>query len=584
MYHHQSNDFVSTLPKTPTGIDGLDDVTGGGLPTGRPTLICGSAGCGKTLMAMEFLVRGVTQFNENGVFIAFEETAEELTQNVRSLGFDLEQLIEQKKLDVDYIRIERGEIDEAGDYDLEGLFVRLGHAIDSIGAKRIVLDTIETLFGGLENQAILRSELRRLFRWLKDKGVTAVITGERGDGQLTRQGLEEYVSDCVISLDHRVIEQVSTRRLRIVKYRGTTHGTNEYPFLIDEEGISVLPLSSLGLNHSVSNKRISTGVGKLDEMFEGRGYFRGSSILVSGTAGCGKTSLASHLTVSTCAAGERVLYFSFEESAEQIMRNMKSIGLNLKKYVDQNLLQFHTQRSSFFGLEMHLVNFRRQINRFKPTVVVVDPISTMTDGGSKRDATAMVKRLIDYLKVEGVTAFLTSLTSGDAALERTSLDISSLVDTWLLLRDVEAGGERNRVMYILKSRGMAHSNQLREFLLTENGVQLSDVYLGADGVMTGSMRIAQQARERAAQTMTQQQTEMRTRELSRKRDILKAKVLALEAEFEAEKEQSKFLSDQAEADAELERLTRREMAVSRDKTEQAIRVDKVEAVEVKVSE
>jgi len=487
-----------SLPKAPTGIQGLDEITGGGFPRGRPTLICGSAGAGKTLLAMEFLVCGAIEYDEPGVFMAFEETASELAQNVRSLGFDLDELARQKKLVVDYVRIERSEIDETGDYDLEGLFIRLGAAIDSIGAKRVVLDTIENLFAGLQNQGILRAELRRLFRWLKDKGVSAVITAERGEGALTRHGLEEYVSDCVILLDHRVVDQVSTRRLRIVKYRGTAHGTNEYPFLIDEGGFSVLPVTSLGLQHVVSEERISSGVPRLDTMLGGEGYYRGTTVLVSGTAGTGKTSLASHFVDAACRRGERSLYFSFEESPGQLIRNMRSIGLNLEQWTKKNLLQFHSSRAMFYGLEMHLAIIHKVVNEFRPEVVVIDPIGSLIQAGNSRDAHTMLIRLIDFLKQQGITAFLTNLTSGGEALERTDVEISSIVDTWLFMRDIELGGERNRALYVLKSRGMAHSNQLREFLLTPDGVDLLDVYVGPEGVLTGSSRMSQEAREKAA--------------------------------------------------------------------------------------
>ncbi|MES2306525.1 MAG: circadian clock protein KaiC [Gemmatimonadota bacterium] len=486
----QSGTNAPGLPKAPSGIQGLDEITGGGLPRGRPTLICGSAGCGKTLMAMEFLIRGAVEFGEPGVFMAFEETAEELAQNVRSLGFDLDELVKQKKIVVDFVRIERNEIEETGDYDLEGLFVRLEYAIDSIKAKRVVLDTIEALFGGLSNQGILRAELRRLFRWLKEKGVTAVITGERGDGELTRHGLEEYVSDCVISLDHRVIDQVSTRRIRIVKYRGTVHGTNEYPFLIDEDGISVLPITSLGLQHSVTNERIPTGVAGLDAMLGGKGYFRGSTVLVSGTAGSGKTSLAAHFVEAACRRGEKCLYFAFEESPGQIVRNMRSIGVDLEPWVKKGLLHFHAMRSTMHGLEMHLASMHKLIQKFRPSVVVVDPVGSLLQVGSRRDTNAMLTRLTDFLKSEEITAFFTNLVSGGQELETTDVDISSVVDTWLLLREMELAGERNRAIYVLKSRGMAHSNQIREFVLTSRGIDLLDVYRGPEGVLIGSARLA----------------------------------------------------------------------------------------------
>jgi circadian clock protein KaiC len=527
-----------SLPKAPTGIQGLDEITGGGFPRGRPTLICGSAGAGKTLLALEFLVRGAMEYNEPGVFMAFEETASELAQNVRSLGFDLDELAQKKKLVIDFVRIERSEIDETGDYDLEGLFIRLGAAIDAIGAKRVVLDTIENLFSGLSNEGILRAELRRLFRWLKDRGATAIITAERGDGALTRHGLEEYVSDCVLLLDHRVTDQVSTRRLRIVKYRGTAHGTNEYPFLIDEDGFSVLPVTSLGLGHRVSEGRISSGVSRLDTMLGGQGFYRGTTILTSGTAGTGKTSLAASFVDAACRRGERCLYFSFEESPGQLVRNMRSIGLNLEQWSKKNLLRFHSSRATFYGLEMHLAIIHKTVEEFQPKVVVVDPVGSLIQAGNRRDAHTMLIRLIDFLKQREITAFLTNLTSGGDALEGTEVEISSIVDTWLFMRDIELNGERNRALYVLKSRGMAHSNQLREFLLTPQGIDLLDVYVGPDGVLTGSSRMSQEARETAAALARQQNVGRKERDRRRKREALEARILALRKDFEVEEEEA----------------------------------------------
>ncbi len=527
----QSNLKGSALAKTPTGIAGLDDITHGGLPRGRSTLICGAAGCGKTLFGMEFLVRGATQFDEPGVFMAFEESAEELSQNVRSLGFDLDKLMAENKIAVDYVHIERSEIEETGEFDLEGLFLRLGMAIDQVGAKRVVLDTIENLFGGFGNALILRSELRRLFRWLKDRGVTAIITAERGEGTLTRNGIEEYVSDCVILLDHRVSEQVSTRRLRIVKYRGSMHGTNEYPFLIDENGISVLPLTSLGLTHAASKEHVSSGVPALDEMLGGGGYYRGSSILISGTAGTGKTSLAAHFADATCRRGERCLYLAFEESPQQLMRNMRSIGIDLEPWVRKGLLRIEASRPGLHGLEMHLVRVHKLVGQFKPAVVIMDPISNLVTAGTQVDTEAMLVRLIDYLKTSGATALLINLTTGGKAWERTDVGVSSLIDTWILLRDIELGGERNRGLYVLKSRGMKHSNQIREFLITPRGVELQPVYVGPEGVLTGSMRAAQEAREKAADLEREQQVERRQRELAARRAVLEAQIKALQAEF-----------------------------------------------------
>jgi circadian clock protein KaiC len=461
---------AQSLAKAPTGITGLDEITLGGVPRGRPTLVCGGAGSGKTLFAIEFLLRGALEFDEPGVFMAFEENEQDLTQNVRSLGFDVKALLAEKKLAIDYVHIERNEIEETGEYDLEALFVRLGAAIDEVGAKRVVLDTLESLFSGFSNAALLRAELRRLFRWLKDRGVTAVITGERGEGALTRQGLEEYVSDCVILLDHRVTEQVSTRRLRIVKYRGTLHGTNEYPFLIDEQGISVLPMTSLGLEHPASEERISTGVAALDAMLSGKGYFRGSSIMISGTAGTGKSSVAAHFADATCRRGERCLLLAFEESPAQILRNMRSIGLDLKRWIDQGLLRIEASRPTLFGLEMHLAHILKRVHQFDPAVVIIDPITNFTASGSATQAEAMLVRLIDFLKTRGATAMLVSLTpSGGEG----GTGISSLIDTWVLLHDTEVGRQHRRMLHVLKSRGMEHSNEVREFLLTSKGIALA---------------------------------------------------------------------------------------------------------------
>jgi circadian clock protein KaiC len=462
------------LAKAPTGIQGLDEITNGGLPRGRPTLVCGGAGSGKTLLATSFLVNGAEQFGEPGVLMTFEENGEEIASDVASLGFDLAALVDAGKLFIDYVRIERSEIEETGEYDLEGLFVRLDHAIRSSGAKRIVLDTLESLFSGLSNANILRAELRRLFRWLKDKGLTAVITAERGEGTLTRQGLEEYVSDAVILLDHRVTEQVSTRRLRVVKYRGSHHGTNEYPFLIDRQGLSVLPVTSLGLTHEASVERLPSGVRELDAMLGGQGYFRGSTVLVSGTAGTGKTSLAAHFADAAGRRGERVLYFLFEESPHQLIRNMRSIGIDLQPWVQANLLHFQADRPSRAGLEAHLASMYQHVRDFRPSVTIVDAVTNLLSVGTQNDVRAMLMRVIDYLKVNEVTGFFTSLTPGKNESEETEAGISSLMDTWIVMTFDEVNKQRNRAIRVLKSRGMAHSNRVREYALTDHGLRISD--------------------------------------------------------------------------------------------------------------
>lgn len=529
--------MFGTLPKALTGITGLDEITGGGLPLGRPTLICGEAGSGKTLMSIEFIVRGATEYNEPGVFVAFEEKSDELAMNVASLGFDLKQLQTDKKIRVDHVHIDRSEIEETGEYDLEGLFIRLGYAIDSIGAKRIVLDTLENLFSGLDNQAVLRTELRRLFSWLKGKGVTAIITGERGDGSLTRQGLEEYVSDCVILLDNRVVNQITTRRLRVIKYRGTVHGTNEYPFLIDEEGISVLPVTSLKMTNAVSNDRVSTGITGLDDMLGGRGLYRGGSVLVSGTAGTGKTSLAATYANETCRRKEKCIYFAMEESPSQIIRNMRSIGIDLQQHVDKGLLIFNASRPNLHGLEMHLVAMHKQIKKYKPSTVIIDPITNFINIGSVSEVKNMLVRLIDFLQVEQISVMFTALSLNTVINEQTDEGVSSLVDAWILVRDIEFNGERNRGLYVMKSRGMKHSNQVREFVITDNGLDLIDVYLGPDGILTGSARTQQMLLERTGEAIRTSAVGRKDREILRKRQVLEAKIASLNSEFESVEEE-----------------------------------------------
>jgi circadian clock protein KaiC len=525
------------LPKALTGITGLDEVTNGGLPQGRPTLVSGSAGAGKTLFGLEFLVRGATQFGEPGVFISFEETLPDLVKNADSLGFDLSRLVAEKKLFLDHIHVSRSEIAETGEYDLDGLFIRIADAVKRVGAKRVVLDTLETLFGELPNPGILRAEIRRLFAWLKEKGLTTVITAERDRSDaLTRHGIEEFVSDCVIVLDHRIREEISTRRLRIVKYRGSTHGTNEYPFLIDEAGLSVLPISSLGLDHAAPVVRISTGIGRLDGMMGGKGFFRGSSILMSGTAGTGKTSVACHFIDAACRRGERCLYFAFEESPKQIVRNMRSIGIDLEPWIRKGLLRFHAARPTYAGIEEVLLVTHKHIASFKPSIVIVDPMTNLLQVSTLNEVRSMLTRLVDFLKTQEITAIFTSLTLAGGSLEANEADVSSLMDTWLLLKTIEVGGERNRALYVLKSRGMEHSNQIREFVLTDDGLRLLDVYLGPEGVLTGSARVTQEGREKAAGTSRRQHLDGRGRELERKREIFEARMTMLRAEFEVEEE------------------------------------------------
>ncbi|AFL72355.1 circadian clock protein KaiC [Thiocystis violascens] len=561
---HNGPDSPS-LAKCRTGIRGLDEITEGGLPRGRPTLVCGAAGSGKTLLAMEFIVRGARELDEPGVFMAFEETEGELTANVHSLGFDLDGLVARNQVALDYVYIERSEIEETGDYGLDGLFIRLGGMIEQVGARRVALDGIEALFAALPSEGILRAELRRLFRWLKDQGVTAVITGEQGENTLTRHGLEEYVSDCVIFLDHRVNNQVATRRLRIVKYRGSRHGTNEYPALIDEFGLSVLPISSVSLDHRASRERVSTGIPRLDAMLSGQGYFKGSSVLISGTAGAGKSSLAAAFADSVCQRGGRCLYWSSEESSDQILRNMSSIGIDLGRHIQSGLLQCFAVRPTLYGLENHLVRLHKLVGEQRPEAVILDPITNFAAVGDAAEVKIMLTRVIDFLKKEGITAVFTSLTQGGGhgQLEQTDEGISTLTDTWLLVQMVQSGGERNRLLYVLKSRGMAHSNQVRELLLSDRGIDLADVYTGTGLLQTGSERLAQQSRDQSAALAERQASERRRRLLEKERRVLAARIQALQAQLagveedaasaESEETQRLAATVQTEADMKLAR-------------------------------
>jgi circadian clock protein KaiC len=547
--------------KARTGIGGLDDITLGGLPAGRPTLICGTAGCGKTLFATTFLVNGATRFDEPGVFMSFEERAEDLSANVASLGYNLNELVAGGKLAIDYVRVEPSEIEENGEYDLEGLFLRLGFAVDSVGAKRVVLDTIEALFSGFTNPMLLRSELRRLFGWMKDRGLTAVITGERGEGQLTRQGLEEYVSDCVVLLDNRVQDQITTRRLRIVKYRGSAHGTNEYPFLIDSQGISVLPVTSSGLYRPASNEVVSSGIPDLDAMLRRGGFFRGSSVLLSGVAGTGKTTIATLFANAACARGERCLYFAFEESAEEICRNATSVGLDLRARLESGQLRFEAARPSLYGLEMHLARMHRDLDQFRPDVVVVDPISAFRGPDAELHATLL--RLMDLVKSRGITGLFTSLRSDGKLVESDEEALSSLMDTWIKLVNIEANGERNRALYLIKCRGMSHSNQVREYRVTDAGIELIEPYIGPDGVLTGTARMTQVAREQAEAVRRHEQTERRRRELMRRREALERRISEMRAELRAEEEETEIVLSQADAHEAILSTGRAAMAARR---------------------
>ncbi|MFB0492922.1 circadian clock protein KaiC [Methylobacterium sp. OAE515] len=555
--------MLTALAKSPTGIAGFDDLTFGGLPAGRPSLICGAAGCGKTLFATTFLVNGATLFDEPGVFMSFEERAEDLAANVASLGYDLDGLVAASKLAIDHVRVERSEIEETGEYDLEGLFIRLGFAVDSIGAKRVVLDTIETLFAGFTDPSLLRAELRRLFGWIKDRGLTAIITGERGEGQLTRQGLEEYVSDCVVLLDNRIEDQITTRRLRVVKYRGSAHGTNEYPFLIDHAGISVLPVTSAELDYEVPGGIISSGIAGLDAMLGPGGFYRGSSILISGEAGTGKTMLTASVIDAACRRGERCMAFAFEESSAQIVRNARSIGLDLAGHIASGLLRFEAARPSLFGLETHLARMHRDLDQFRPDVVVIDPISALRGSTSELQATLL--RMIDLIKTRGITAVFTTLRGDGSLVKEDDLGVSSLMDAWVKLQNMEANGERTRTLYVIKARGMSHSNQVREFLMSSNGIRLVDAYIGPAGVLTGTARMVQEAREMAETQRRLHETERKIREVARRRSAIERQMEELRASLEAtedEEERLRVEDGLREADRARERqeLTARRSA------------------------
>jgi circadian clock protein KaiC len=545
----------NALTKVPTGIAGFDAITRGGLPAGRPTLLCGGPGCGKTIFAVEFLVHGIEKFGEPGVFVTFEETPADLAKNVASLGYDLESLRAGKQLAVDYVDLDPGDLEQVGRYTLDGLFVRLDLAVRTVNAKRVVIDSLEVLFARLKDVLTIRGELQRLFRWLKERELTAIITAERGEPSLTRQGLEEYVSDCVVLLDQRVDDLVTTRLLRVVKYRGSSHGADEYPFLIDDGGVSVLPMTRVQLDYEVSTARISTGVPDLDQMLGGKGYFRTSTILVSGAAGTGKSSLAAHMVDAACARGERVIIFALEESPSQIVRNMRSLGIDLDKWRAKGLLLIHATRSSLYGIEMHLLQMNKEIEAFKPRLVVLDPISSLTSAGSARDVKSMIVRLFDSLKMRQITGFVTYL-SAEARMVGTEAGISSLIDTWLELRDVEMHGERTRGLYVIKSRGMAHSNQVREFVMEHGGIRLLDVYPGPTGILTGSARAVEDARV-AEEDQQRQAAAARSEEmLARKQAALQGQIAGLVADFAGEAAAVRSAVTDTKTHAERERAER----------------------------
>jgi circadian clock protein KaiC len=553
------------IPKAPTGIKGFDEITFGGLPRGRPTLVAGGAGSGKTMFCMEFIVHGAVEYDEPGVYVSFEENVSDLKKNFRSLGYDLDKLIKDKKVLLDHVFIERSMIEETGEYDLEALFIRLGYAIDSIGAKRVALDTIEVLFAGLQNQAIVRSELLRLFRWMKDRGITAMVTGERGVNTLTRYGLEEYIADCVISLDARVMEQLTTRRLRIIKYRGSSHGADEYPFLIGKEGITIFPITSIKTDYEISKERVSTGIPRMDMMFGGSssGYFKGSSILVSGTAGTGKTSFAAYFVNSACERGEKCLYFAFEETQGQIIRNMESIGLDLGQWVKKGLLKFHITRPALYGLETHLVMMEDDIKKFDPGNVVIDPITDFSAVGGGREVKSMLTRLNDMMKSRGINVFFTDLVRGDILPEAPEMYISSLIDTWIMLRNFEHNGERNRGLTILKSRGMAHSNQIKEFLITNNGIDLLDPYIGPAGVLMGSAKQVQEAVDQAALLEAQRKIDYKQALLTEMHREARAKQEAIKAEYTAKENEMALEIEEVRQDMDRMMKERESMASAR---------------------
>jgi circadian clock protein KaiC len=553
------------IPKAPTGIKGFDEITFGGLPKGRPTLLAGGAGSGKTMFSMEFIVHGALEYDEPGVYVSFEENINDLKNNFRSLGYDLDKLAKAKKVLLDHVFIERSMIEETGEYDLEALFIRLGYAIDSIGAKRVALDTIEVLFAGLQNQAIVRAEILRLFRWLKDRGITAIVTGERGMNTLTRYGLEEYIADCVILLDARVVEQLTTRRLRIIKYRGSSHGADEYPFLMGKDGITIFPITSIKIDYAISKERVSTGIPSLDMMLSGSGsgYFQGSAVLVSGTAGTGKTSFAAYFVDAACERGEKCLYFAFEETQSQIIRNMSSIGIDLEQWVKKGMLKFHITRPALYGLEMHLVMMEDDIKKFDPRNVVIDPITDFSAVGNGREVKSMLTRLNDMMKSRGITVFFTDLVRGDIRPEAPEMYISSLIDTWIMLRNFEHNGERNRGITILKSRGMPHSNQIKEFLITSDGVELIDPYIGPAGVLMGSGKLVQEARDQAAILDVQRKIEHTKAALTEMRREWDARGEALKSEYAVKENEMMHDVEQAQQDLDIMMKERKTMAGTR---------------------
>ncbi|WP_240236172.1 circadian clock protein KaiC [Nocardioides sp. CFH 31398] len=548
------------LEKAATGIEGFDDITFGGLPRARATIVTGAAGSGKSMFGVEFLAQGARAYGEPGVLLSFEETADELVANAASIGVDLRAMADEGTLVVDSAAGDLDDLVQSGAFDLEGLLLRLAAAIDAVGARRVVLDTVETLFSTLPDETTVRREFARLLRWLKERDLTVVVTAERGQqGRLTRHGIEEYVSDCVVVLDHRVEDEVATRRMRVAKYRGSPHGTNEFPFLISGRGLVVMPLHHDELTE-VSEERVSLGIPELDTMVGG-GVFRGSTIMISGSAGTGKTSIAACAADAACRRGEKALFLSFEEPSGQVVRNMRSIGLDLQHWIDKGLLVVQHMRPAITGLEAHLASLHMILDEHPAEVVVLDAVASLSRGVASYASASAVARDIAMLRLRGATTVLTAL-AGTHDDPHTDVSASSLVDAWLLVRNVENDGERNRLLMTIKNRGSFHSNQVREFLLTDDGPRLVDVFVGPDGVLTGSAREQQEARDASTEDARRRDQERRRASIERRREEVEAQIATLRRQLEDELADFADVDDSA-ADEAADRAAERADSAAR---------------------
>ena len=548
-----SSDIVST------GVKGLDDVLGGGIPQGHAMLLVGKPGTGKSILSMEYLLHGIELHKENGVYISFEESEKQIISNAASFGWKFEEMVKKNKLAISYIDMQPEQMRTVGDYDLSALILRVKGAIKKVNARRVVIDGINNLLSTFDDERIIRSDLLRLIREIKEVNATIFITGERGHDSWSKMGFEEYLADGLMHLDNRTDGNYQTREIQVVKCRGINHYTGKSPFIINSEGMSIRPLITADFDYKVLKSRVSTGIADIDNMLGGKGLYRGSTVYITGPSGAGKTSISSSFANGACSRGERALFLAFEESSDQIIRNMKSIGLSLDKWVNEKLLYFYTARATTNSLEGHLDNIMTMVREVEPTCVVLDPISAFRPIANENETKLMLIRLNDYLRARKITTVFTALSSDGEYSEHADVQLSSIADTWIVVRIMDYKGERNNVMQLMKSRGMSHSRQMKEMYFTGNGLKLQNVYQGPEGVLTGAARIGQEKYEKLKEARNVIEIDKNRKKIERKKSLLEASIEALKHEYEEELEALHAAIEEAEEQNSKIKETRKEI-------------------------